>query len=34
MGFGEEILRLPLTKMEEPMRSNLFNQMRALGVNV
>ena len=34
MGFGEEILRLPLTKMEEPMRTNLFNQMRALGVNV
>ncbi len=34
MGFGEEILRLPLTKMEEPMRSNLFAQMRALGVNV
>ncbi|MBQ2893144.1 MAG: 4-hydroxy-tetrahydrodipicolinate synthase [Oscillospiraceae bacterium] len=34
MGFGEEILRLPLTKMEEPMRTNLFNQMRALGVRV
>ena len=34
MGFGEEILRLPLTKMEEPMRSNLFAQMRALGVSV
>lgn len=34
MGFGEEILRLPLTKMEEPFRSNLFAQMKALGVNV
>ncbi|MBQ6997430.1 MAG: 4-hydroxy-tetrahydrodipicolinate synthase [Oscillospiraceae bacterium] len=34
MGFGEEILRLPLTKLEEPMRTNLFNQMRALGVKV
>ena len=34
MGFGEEILRLPLTNMEEPFRSNLFAQMKALGVNV
>ncbi len=34
MGFGEEHLRLPLTPMEEPMRSNLFHQLRALGVNV
>ena len=34
MGFGEEYLRLPLTPMEEPYRSNLFAQMKALGVNV
>ena len=34
MGFGVEHLRLPLTPMEEPFRSNLFAQMKALGVNV
>ena len=34
MGFGEEHLRMPLTPMEEPFRSNLFAQMKALGVNV
>ncbi len=34
MGFGEEHLRLPLTPMEEPFRSNLFAQMKALGVNL
>ncbi len=34
MGFGQENLRLPLTPMEEPMRSNLFVQLRKLGVQV
>ena len=34
MGFGADILRLPLTSMEEPFRSNLFAEMRKLGVNV
>ncbi len=34
MGFGQEHLRLPLTPMEEPMRSNLFAQLRALGVSL
>ncbi len=34
MGFGQENLRLPLTPMEEPMRSNLFAQLRKLGVQV
>ena len=34
MGYGEENLRLPLTPMEEPFRSNLLAQMKALGVNV
>jgi len=34
MGFGEENLRLPLTKMEEPFRSKLFAEMRKLGINV
>ena len=34
MGFGADILRLPLTPMEEPFRSNLFAEMRKLGVNV
>ena len=32
MGYGEEILRLPLTPMEEPFRSKLFEEMRKLGV--
>ena len=32
MGFGEEHLRLPLTPMEEPFRSVLFEEMRKLGV--
>mgnify|MGYP002519817772 CR=1 FL=1 len=32
MGFGEEHLRMPLTPMEEPHRTNLLNQMRKLGV--
>ena len=34
MGFGQEILRMPLTPMEEPMRSKLFEEMRKLGVSV
>ena len=34
MGFGQEILRMPLTPMEEPMRSKLFEEMRKLGVLV
>jgi len=34
MGFGEEIVRLPLTNMEEPFRSKLFAEMRKLGLNV
>ncbi len=34
MGFGEEHLRLPLTPMEEPFRTELFKQLRALGVQV
>jgi 4-hydroxy-tetrahydrodipicolinate synthase len=32
MGFGEEYLRMPLTPMEEPHRTNLLEQMRKLGV--
>ena len=34
MGFGIEHVRLPLTPMEEPFRSKLFEEMRKLGVNV
>ena len=34
MGFGQEVLRMPLTPMEEPMRSKLFEEMRKLGVLV
>ncbi|MBP3304663.1 MAG: 4-hydroxy-tetrahydrodipicolinate synthase [Oscillospiraceae bacterium] len=34
MGYGEEYLRLPLTPMEEPYRSVLFEEMRKLGVRV
>ena len=34
MGFGEENVRLPLTKMEEPFRSKLFAEMRKLGIEV
>ena len=34
MGFGNEYLRLPLTPMEEPLRSNLMEQLRKLGVRV
>ena len=34
MGFGQDYLRLPLTPMEEPFRTNLYEQMRKLGVIV
>ncbi len=34
MGYGQEYLRLPLTPMEEPFRSQLFEEMRKLGVTV
>ena len=34
MGYCEDFLRLPLTPMEEPFRTNLYEQMRKLGVNV
>ena len=34
MGFGEEILRLPLTPMEEGPRAKLFEEMRKLGIEV
>ena len=34
MGYGQEYLRLPLTPMEEPFRSQLFDEMRKLGVTV
>ncbi len=32
MGFGEEIVRMPLSKMESPRREVLFQEMRKLGV--
>ena len=34
MGFGEENLRLPLTKMEDATRAVLYSEMRKLGINV
>ena len=34
MGFGAEVLRMPLTPMEEPFRSVMFEEMRKLGVGV
>ena len=34
MGFGEENIRMPLSKMEYATRANLYAQMRKLGVNV
>ena len=34
MGFGEEHLRLPLTKMEQGTRAVLFAEMRKLGIEV
>ena len=32
LGFGEEHIRLPLTKMEDDTRAKLFDEMRKLGV--
>ena len=32
MGYGEEILRLPMTKMEDTTRAVLFDEMKKLGV--
>ena len=34
MGFCQDYLRLPLTPMEEPFRTNLYEQMRKQGVQV
>ena len=34
MGFGEENLRLPLTKMENATRAVLYSEMRKLGIQV
>ena len=34
LGFGEDVLRLPLTPMEEGTRAMLFEEMRKLGLNV
>ena len=34
MGFGEENLRLPLTKMEPATRAKLYEEMRKLGIEV
>ena len=34
MGFGEENLRLPLTKMEDATRAVLYAEMRKLGIEV
>lgn len=34
MGYGEEILRLPLTPMEPATRAVLFQEMRKLGIQV
>ena len=34
MGFGADVLRLPLTPMEDATRAVLFNEMRKLGIRV
>ena len=34
MGYGAEVLRMPLTPMEEPFRSVMFEEMRKLGIEV
>jgi 4-hydroxy-tetrahydrodipicolinate synthase len=34
MGICRDILRLPLTPMEEPMRAKLYEEMRKLGIEV
>ena len=32
LGICQDILRLPLTPMEEPFRSKLYEEMRKLGI--
>jgi 4-hydroxy-tetrahydrodipicolinate synthase len=34
MGFGADILRLPLTPMEDGTRAKLYEEMRKLGIEV
>ena len=34
MGYGEEHLRMPLSRMEDTTRAKLYDEMRKLGVNV
>ena len=34
MGFGEDYVRMPLTPMEEPFRSAMYEEMRKLGIQV
>ena len=34
LGFGDDALRMPLTPMEEPFRTAMFEEMRKLGLNV
>ena len=34
MGFGEENIRMPLSKMEDATRAKMYDEMRKLGVNV
>ena len=34
MGFGEENIRMPLSKMEDATRAKMYEEMRKLGVNV
>ena len=34
MGYGEDVLRLPLTSMEEHTKAVLFEEMRKLGLDV
>ena len=34
MGFGDENLRMPLTRMEDATRAKLFDEMRKLGIQV
>ena len=34
MGFGEENIRMPLSKMEDATRAKMYDEMRKLGINV
>ena len=34
MGYGEDVLRLPLTSMEDHTKAVLFEEMRKLGLDV